>query len=127
MASPSVIFNKHGTTAYVSLDVKTCDVSRESSKEIQAIPNANHILIPLGDIGLSIKLTGSIFDETSYNNMMSWKYGALLDVNATNMYEIDTDTNWYVDKIQMSRKGAYLQRFDYSLSLIQVHDITVFS
>ena len=124
--APSVIFKQHGTSVTVSLDITTIDVLRESTKEIQAIPTADHILIPLGDIGLTLTITGSIFDETSYNNMLTWKYGALLDVDTTNIYEIDPDTNWYVDKMKISRKGAYMNRFDYNITLIQVYDTTVF-
>lgn len=122
----TVEFNLHGTTDYVGLDFKTVDVTRESTKEIQAIPAADHILIPLGDIGPTIKITGSIFSSTNYGYMTAWKYGALLDVYASSCYEFTGGTYWYVDKIKLSRKGAYLEKFDFDITLIQVYDTSVF-
>lgn len=70
----------------------------------------------------TITATGTIVSATDYAKLKAWDGDTLLDCTTSTYPEIVISSGTYyliVDKIKLSRKGGYLNRWDYSITFIQ--------
>lgn len=70
----------------------------------------------------TITATGTITSLADYLKLNTWNGDTLLDCTTSDYPEIDPSSGTYyliVDKIKLSRKGGYLNRWDYSITFIQ--------
>lgn len=117
----SVTLKEYGTSNTITLNFKSIDISTESENENIAIPDEAHQFIFLGDKGDTIEAIGDVFSESDHDLIKTWNGQILLTVDSSTYPEMDAGTYWAVVGRKLSRKGGYLDRWTYTLKLIQCY------
>jgi hypothetical protein len=116
-----------GNTTAVTLNFKTLDRDTSSSKMKVGTGSAIPVYIKFG-YDQTIAVSGNIFSSTDYAKMAAWNGDIILDCTVSTYPEIVVSTTpgatptlnlLIVDKIKLSRKGGYLDRWDYTITFIQ--------
>jgi len=105
----------------VTLEFKQIDVTDETENEVIPIPNAVHYYVFLGNKGSTYECSGMIHSTADYNAMRAWNAQNYLTASASTLSEFTNGTYWAVVKRVLTRKGGYLNHWEFKLSLIQVY------
>jgi hypothetical protein len=108
----------------VPLQFKTTALSSESAKELQPIPDAYPVIVPLGGQE-TMQLVGMVVGETYIGYMEAWRRGCTLTASSSGLSEIPAASTWFVDKNELSRKGGYsttttTSTADFKLTIIRM-------
>jgi len=118
----SITLQKYGdATSSITLDFKTVSEDTTSSKMKIGTGSGIPVYIKFG-FEKSITATGQIFSSTNYNKLKAWDGDVILDCTASSYPEIPAtaSTNYLIiDKIKLSRKGGYLNIWDFNITFIQ--------
>lgn len=110
----------------ITLNFKTISEDMTSSKMKVGTGTGNPTYIRFG-YESKIVATGQVFSSTDHNKLKAFNGDVLLEVTASSYPEIivtagttPTRTNLVVvDNLKISRKGGYLDMWDYSITLLQ--------
>lgn len=108
------------TGTAVTLEFKQIDVTDEAENEVIPIPNAVHYYVFLGNKGSTYECTGMIHSVADYNAMRAWNAQNYLTASASTLSEFTNGTYWAVTKRVLTRKGGYLNHWEFKLTLMQV-------
>lgn len=108
----------------VTLEFKQIDVIDETENEVIPIPNAVHYYVFLGNKGSTYTCTGMIHSSAEYTAMRAWNAQNYLTATyaggVTPLPEFPSGTYWAIVKRTLTRKGGYLNHWEFNLSLMQV-------
>jgi len=96
---------------------------------IQPIPQSKHIIVPLGDQGPTITLTGKMHTNANFTELRKW-WPSNWYVKATTSSltdDIPLNSIWLVDEVKTTRKKAYLDWWDIGLQLTREWDYQAFT
>lgn len=105
----------------VTLEFKTLTITDESENEVIPSPDAVHYYVFLGNKGSTIDCTGMIHSTTDYSAMIGWNAQNYLTASSSSLPEFPNGTYWAVLKRELSRKGGYLNHWEFKLQLMQVY------
>lgn len=118
----SLVLQKKGdATSSITLDFSSISEDTSSSKMKVGTGTGIPVYIRFG-FEKTITATGTILSATDYAKLKAWDGDTILDCTTSTYPEIVISSGTYyliVDKIKLSRKGGYLNRWDYSITLIQ--------
>lgn len=113
---------KGDASSSITLNCKTVSEDMSSSKMKVSGGTGQPYYIKFG-YEKSVTVTGMIFSSTDHGKLKAWTGDVILDCTSSSYPEIvaTSDPNNYliVDKIKVSRKGGYLDQWDYSITFIQ--------
>jgi hypothetical protein len=107
----------------ITLHFKTISEDNTSSKMKINVGRGVPVYIKFG-FESSVSCTGMIVSSTDYAKLKAWTGDAILECTASTYPEIvvttSPSTNYIiVDKAKISRKGGYLDQWDYAFTFIQ--------
>ncbi len=119
----SITLKVKGSSAPVTLEFNTISEDVTSSKMKIGVGTGEPVYIQFG-YEKTITATGKIYTAADHTIMKTWNGDILLDCTASTYPEISVSvspsSNYIVvDKNKLSRKGGYLNMWDFSLTLIQ--------
>lgn len=119
----SITLKVKGSSAPVTLDFSSISEDISSSKIKVGVGTGEPVYIQFG-YEKSITVAGQIFTSANHEIMKTWNGDIVLECTASTYPEISVSTSpstnyIVVDKNKISRKGGYLNKWDYSLTLIQ--------
>lgn len=113
---------KGNAATSITLDCKEVSEDMTSSKMKVSAGSGQPYYVKFG-YEKSISITGSVHSQTDHDKLVTWDGDEILECTSSSYPEISTtvDPNNYliVDKFKLSRKGGYLNRWDFSITLIQ--------
>lgn len=118
----SITLQKYGdASSSITLNFKTVSEDTTSSKMKIGTGSSIPVYIKFG-FEKSVTATGQIFSSTDYAKLKAWDGDVILDCTSSSYPEIpaSASTNYLIiDKIKLSRKGGYLDMWDFNVTLIQ--------
>jgi hypothetical protein len=107
--------------ALVSKDMSRAVRGTKTSTPIPPMGGGVPMFLPMGSEAPTVKFSGILKGESNFNIWKAIKQGDLLYVYASEYAELATDEirYWWVDQPTFTRKGGYIDRWDYELTVIQ--------
>ena len=119
MGTTATLTPNSGTA--VTLAFSQIDVTDESENEIIPIPNADHYYVFLGNKGSTLECSGAITSSTDYTAMKAWNAQNYVTISSSTVAELVNTETYAIIKRVLTRKGGYLNRWDFKLTLMRVY------
>lgn len=104
----------------IDFEIYPDDVTYEtkSKRKIYPIPNAKHIIVPLGEEGPIMRVQGDI-DSTERDKIVLFPAQNIVKVTTSTYDEFTVDEEYMLDSAKVNRKGGYLNKWRAILVLIR--------
>jgi hypothetical protein len=119
MGTTAKLTSNSGTA--VTLFFKQIDVTDESENEIIPLPNAVHYFVFLGNKGATLECSGTINNATDYASMRAWNAQNYVTISSSTVSELVDNETYAIIKRVLTRKGGYLNRWDFKLTLMRIY------
>lgn len=105
------------STTLPAISPNTISRSTRAKKYATAIPNQRPIWIPLGSEGPTVKSKSKLHSSADYTSWDAVQSNDLLYVSATTLNEFPSGSYWWVDQLDISREGGWVNLWILDMTL----------
>jgi len=105
------------STTLPTISPNTVSRSTRAKKYATAIPDKRPIWIPLGSEGPTVKSKSKLHSSADYTSWDSIQSCDLLYVSATTLNEFPSGSYWWVDQLDISREGGWVNLWILDMTL----------
>lgn len=105
------------STTLPAISPNTVSRSTRAKKYATAIPNQRPIWIPLGSEGPTVKSKSRLHSSADYTSWDAVQSNDLLYVSATTLNEFPSGSYWWVDQLDISREGGWVNLWILDMTL----------
>jgi len=105
------------STTLPTISPNTVSRSTRAKKYATATPDKPPIWIPLGSEGPTVKSKSKLHSSADYTSWDSIKSCDLLYVSATTLNEFPSGSYWWVDQLDISREGGWVNLWILDMTL----------
>lgn len=105
------------STTLPTISPNTISRSTRAKKYATAIPDKRPIWIPLGSEGPTVKSKSKLHSSADYTSWDAVQSNDLLYVSATTLSEFPSGSYWWVDQLDISREGGWVNLWVLDMTL----------